>query len=205
MIVLGLTGSIGMGKSTTAAFFRDNGIAVHDADATVHDLYEKEAVAVIAAAFPEAIIGQRVDRDRLRQAVIGKPPALATLEALIHPLVHDREREFLTREQARGSSLAVLDIPLLFETGGDKRCDAVLVVTASPDIQRQRVMARPDMTPAIFAAILAKQMPDAQKRQRAHFVIDTGRGLEAAGRAVEDIIRLFAGRSDGRRERSHHA
>ncbi|OQW52510.1 dephospho-CoA kinase [Candidatus Raskinella chloraquaticus] len=195
MIVLGLTGSIGMGKSTTAGFFREAGIAVHDADQTVHDLYHNEAVPVIASAFPETIVNQRVDRDRLRQAVIGKPEALATLESLIHPLVHDRERMFLARQTAGGAPLAVLDIPLLFETRGDRRCHAVLVVTAPPDIQRQRVMARRDMTSANFEALLAKQMPDAEKRQRAHFVIDTSRGLEAARRGVHDLVRLFCGRS----------
>lgn len=195
MIVLGLTGSIGMGKSTTAGFFREAGIAVHDADQTVHDLYHNEAVPVIASAFPETIVNRRVDRDRLRQAVIGKPEALATLESLIHPLVHDRERMFLARQTADGAPLAVLDIPLLFETRGDRRCHAVLVVTAPPDIQRQRVMSRRDMTSAMFEALLAKQMPDAEKRQRAHFIIDTSRGLEAARRGVHDLVRLFCGRS----------
>ncbi len=195
MIVLGLTGSIGMGKSTTAGFFREAGIAVHDADQTVHDLYHNEAVPVIASAFPETIVNRRVDRDRLRQAVIGKPEALATLESLIHPLVHDRERMFLARQTADGAPLAILDIPLLFETRGDRRCHAVLVVTAPPDIQRQRVMSRRDMTSAMFEALLAKQMPDAEKRQRAHFIIDTSRGLEAARRGVHDLVRLFCGRS----------
>ena len=195
MIVLGLTGSIGMGKSTTAGFFREAGIAVHDADQTVHDLYHNEAVPVIASVFPDTIVDQHVDRDRLRQAVIGKPEALAALESLIHPLVHDRERTFLARQRADGAPLAVLDIPLLFETRGERRCHAVLVVTAPPDIQRQRVMARRGMTSATFDALLAKQMPDAEKRQRAHFLIDTGRGLEAARRSVHDLIRLFSGRS----------
>ncbi|MBX9619148.1 MAG: dephospho-CoA kinase [Hyphomicrobiales bacterium] len=195
MIVLGLTGSIGMGKSTTAGFFREAGIAVHDADQTVHDLYHNEAVPVIANVFPQTIVNQRVDRERLREAVIGKPEALATLESLIHPLVHDRERMFLARQTADGAPLAVLDIPLLFETRGDRRCHAVLVVTAPPDIQRQRVMSRRDMTSAMFEALLAKQMPDAEKRQRAHFVIDTSRGLEAARRGVHDLVRLFCGRS----------
>lgn len=194
MIVLGLTGSIGMGKSTTAGFFRDAGIAVHDADATVHALYQNEAVPLLAEHFPEAVHEGRVDRARLSALVMGKPEALAKLEALIHPLVRNHEQKFLENSRKTQSPIAVLDIPLLFETGGDQRCDVIVVTTAPVAVQRARVLARSDMTENKLARILAKQMPDGEKRRRAHFVIDTSLGLTSAQRHVHHIIAVFAGR-----------
>lgn len=195
MIVLGLTGSIGMGKSTTAAFFRAEGIPVYDADAAVHALYRGEAVPLLALEFPNAIKDGAVNRGQLREDVLGKPDRLARLEAIIHPLVRQKERDFLEKARESGAALVVLDIPLLFETAGEKRCDAVLVVTATPEIQRARVLARQQMSQENFNAVLAKQMTDGEKRQRAHFIIDTGRGLEAAQRNVRAIIALLAGRA----------
>jgi dephospho-CoA kinase len=197
--ILGLTGSIGMGKSTTAGFFRARGVPVHDADAAVHALYRGRAVAPIAALFADAVVDGAVDRARLSAAVLGKPEALRALEAAIHPLVREEEEAFVARCRKQGAGVAVLDIPLLLETGGESRCDAVLVVTASPEIQRTRVLARPGMTEAKFAAILARQMPDAEKRRRAHFLVDTGAGLLSAGRQVGSILTLLAGRPGHRR------
>lgn len=193
MLVLGLTGSIGMGKSTTAGFFRALGVPVHDADAAVHRLYSGEAVPLIEAAFPGTTSEGRVDRDKLAAAVIGRPEALKRLEGIVHPLVGRAERDFRLRAAAAGHQLVVLDIPLLFETGGDRRVDAVVVVTAPKSVQRARVLARPGMTAEKLEAILARQMPDEDKRRRAHFVIDTGRGLEAASRQVADIVKALAG------------
>ena len=187
--VLGLTGSIGMGKSTTAEMFRTLGCPVHDADAEVHALYAADAVAPVAALFPDVVAEGRIDRARLGQHVIGHPEKLAKLEAIIHPLVRAREQAFLARARAAKSPLAVLDVPLLFETGGDRRCDGVVVVTAPPDIQRARVLARPGMTEQRFADILARQMPDADKRARATFVVDTGQGMDIARQQVEAIVR----------------
>ncbi len=192
--ILGLTGSIGMGKSTTAALFQARGIPVHDADATVHALYRGRAVPLIAAAFPDAVRDGVVDRPSLSAAVLGEPEAMARLEAIIHPLVREEEASFLRGCRQRGSGLAVLDVPLLLETGGESRCDAVLVVSAPADVQRARVLARPGMTPERFDAILARQMPDAQKRARAHFIVDTSRGVVAAGRQVGSILLALAGR-----------
>jgi dephospho-CoA kinase len=196
--ILGLTGSIGMGKSTTSGFFRARGVPVHDADAAVHALYRGRAVAAVAALFPDAVIDGAVDRVRLSVAVLAKPEALRALEAAIHPLVRDEEEAFIRACRAKGAGVAVLDIPLLLEAGGESRCDAVLVVTASPEIQRARVLARPGMTEEKFAAILARQMPDADKRRRAHFLVDTGAGLLSAQRQVGSILTLLAGRP-GRR------
>jgi dephospho-CoA kinase len=192
--ILGLTGSIGMGKSTTSGFFRELGVAVHDADAAVHRLYRGRAVAPIKEAFPCAVRDGMVDRSLLSAAVLGKPEALARLEAIIHPLVREEELVFLARCRQAGAGVAVLDVPLLLETGGQGRCDAVLVVTASADIQKARVLGRPEMTEAKLAAILARQMPDAEKRRRAHFLVDSGLGLMAARRQVGSILRLLAGR-----------
>lgn len=186
--VLGLTGSIGMGKSTTAQMFREMGSPVHDADQAVHALYAGEAVGPVGALHPEVIVDGRVDRTRLAAAVLGRPDRLKALEAVVHPLVRAREEAFLAQARAEGRPLAVLDIPLLFETGGEARCDGVLVVTAPADVQRQRVMARSGMTEAALAAILGRQMPDAEKRARARFVVDTSRGLEAARRDVARIV-----------------
>lgn len=192
--ILGLTGSIGMGKSTTAALFQARGIPVHDADAAVHALYRGRAVPLIAAAFPDAVHDGVVDRARLSGAVLGRPEVMARLEAIIHPLVREEEAGFLRGCRQRGMGLAVLDVPLLLETGGERRCDAVLVVSAPAEIQRARVLARPGMTPERLDAILARQMPDAAKRARAHFIVDTSRGLVAAGRQVGSILIALAGR-----------
>ncbi|MDP3257034.1 dephospho-CoA kinase [Bosea sp. (in: a-proteobacteria)] len=192
--ILGLTGSIGMGKSTTAALFQARGIPVHDADASVHALYRSRAVPLIAAAFPDAVRDGAVDRPRLSAAVLGQPEALARLEAIIHPLVREEEEAFLRRCRERGQGLAVLDVPLLLETGGEGRCDAILVVSAPAEVQRARVLARPGMTAERLDAILARQIPDARKRTRAHFIVDTSRGVVAAGRQVGSILAALAGR-----------
>ena len=193
MIILGLTGSIGMGKSTTAKMFADAGIPVHDSDEAVHRLYRGPAAALIEEAFPGTLVDGTVDRERLGRAVIGNPPALKRLEAIVHPLVRADADAFLDRHRQAGARLAVLDIPLLFETGGRARVDKVAVVTASAATQRERVLARPGMTAEKFEAILAKQVPDAEKRAMADFVIDTGHGLDVARTQVLDIIRTLAG------------
>jgi dephospho-CoA kinase len=192
MIVLGLTGSIGMGKSTTAALFREAGVPVHDADGTVHRLYASSAVSLIEAIFPGVVENGVVNRTLLGARVIGKPEAMQRLEAIVHPLVREAERAFLKIARDSRAPLAVLDIPLLFETGGDKRVDAIVVVSAPASLQRKRVMARPGMTEAHFEALLAKQLPDAQKRLYAHFIVDTSRGLLQARQQVSDIIRALA-------------
>jgi len=191
---IGLTGSIGMGKSTTAAMFRAEGVPVHDADAAVHALYAGPAAALIEAAFPGTVRGGTVDRALLGARVLGDTEALLRLEGIVHPLVREAEARFLAGARAAGATLAVLDVPLLLETGGEGRCDAVLVVTAPPDVQRARVLARPGMTVERFETILGKQMPDGEKRARAHFLVDTGAGLPAARRQVGDIVRALRGR-----------
>jgi len=188
MIVLGLTGSIGTGKSTTAGMFRDLGVPVHDADATVHDLYRNEAVAPVAALFPEALKNGVIDRKVLSATLAQAPERFRALEAVIHPLVRARETAFLEMERQKGSALVVLDIPLLYETGGEKRVDKVVVVTCDAQTQRRRVLARPDMTEEKFALILSRQMPDAEKRKRANFIVYTDAGLEAARKQVEEVI-----------------
>ncbi|MDP2801415.1 MAG: dephospho-CoA kinase [Phreatobacter sp.] len=193
MFVLGLTGSIGMGKSTTSDIFRAVGIPVHDADATVHRLYAGGAVGAIGEAFPGVVVDGRVDRTRLGAIVLKDGAALKRLEAIVHPLVGAAERAFRDRMRAAGHAVAVLDIPLLLETGAERRVDAVAVVSAPAETQRQRVLARPGMTEEKLAAILARQMPDAEKRARAHFVIESGYGLDTARRQVADIIRALAG------------
>jgi dephospho-CoA kinase len=195
--VLGLTGSIGMGKSTTAGLFRALGVPVHDADAAVHALYRGAAAPLIEAAFPGTVREGAVDRAALGARVLGDPEALRRLEGIVHPLVRAAEADFLGRHA--GTPLAVLDVPLLLETGGERRCDAVAVVTAPEAVQRARVLARPGMTPEALARILARQMPDAGKRKKAHFLVDTGRGVPAAARQVGDIVRALAARS-GRRK-----
>jgi dephospho-CoA kinase len=192
MRVVGLTGSIGMGKSTTSAFFRDAGIPVYDADAAVHRLYSGEAVPLIEAAFPGTTAGGTVDRTKLGSAVLGNAAAMKALEAIIHPLVGLTQVRFRQACMARGDRLIVLDIPLLFETGGDARVDVVAVVSAGAAAQRSRVLARPGMTPEKLDAILARQMPDAEKRRRAHIVLDTSRDFAAARRQVAAFIRAFA-------------
>jgi dephospho-CoA kinase len=197
--VLGLTGSIGMGKSATADLFRKLGIPVHDADATVHRLYRGRAAPLIEKAFPGTVADGTVDRTKLGAAVLNSPERLKQLEAIVHPLVREEEENFLRRVSAL-APIAVLDIPLLFETGGERRCDATLVVTAPAEVQRERVLARPGMTAEKFSAILAKQMPDVEKRRRAHFLVDTSRGFLSAEAQVRSILACLAGRP-GRRHR----
>ncbi len=192
--VLGLTGSIGMGKSATAAMFRRCGVPVHDADAAVHDLYRGDAVEPIGRAFPGTVADGVVDRAKLGAAVLGHPDQLKILEAIVHPLVRARKDAFLRAAVEDGASVVVLDIPLLLETRGQTYCDAVLVVTAPPEVQRERVLVRLGMTEAKLAAILAKQLPDAQKRAQAHFLVDTGRGFASAEAQVRSILACLAGR-----------
>jgi len=188
MFVLGLTGSLGMGKSTTARFFAEEGVPLHDADAAVHRLYEGEATALIEAAFPGTTSGGRVDRDKLAKKVLGDSAAIKRLETIIHPLVGRAEAHFLDEAARKDAAVVVLDIPLLFETGADRRCDAVVVVSAPADVQRARAFERPGMTEEKFQAILAKQMPDAEKRARADFVVDTSKGFDAARAQVREIL-----------------
>jgi len=195
MIVLGLTGSIGMGKSTTAKMFAEAGVPVHDSDEAVHRLYSGAAAPLVEAAFPGTVVDGVVDRAKLGARVLGDAAALKRLEAIIHPLVRADADAFLAMHRNAGESIAVLDIPLLFETGGRGRVDKVVVVTAPAEVQRQRVLARPGMTEEKLAAILAKQVPDAEKRRLADFVIDTGQGLEAARAAVAAIIAELSGGS----------
>ncbi len=195
MIVLGLTGSIGMGKSTTAAMFRELRVPVHDSDEAVHRLYSGVAAPLIEEAFPGTTASGVVDRDRLAAAVLGKPDALRRLEQIVHPLVRADADAFLADCRRRGEPLAVLDIPLLFETGGMDRVDRILVVTADPDVQRARVLARPNMTEEKLQAILAHQVPDAEKRARADYIVDTGLGMEAARTAVAALVEELRGRS----------
>lgn len=197
MIVLGLTGSIGMGKSTTAKMFAEAGVPVHDSDEAVHRLYAGVAAPLVEAAFPNTVRDGTVDRTRLAERVIGDAAAIRRLEAIIHPLVRADADAFLERHRRAGALLAVLDIPLLFETGGRNRVDKVVVVTAPPELQRERVLARPGMTEEKFRAILAKQVPDAEKRSQADFVVDTGSGLEAAREAVAGIIAQLSGEKPG--------
>jgi len=192
MFILGLTGSLGMGKSTTAAMFAEEGVPVHDADAAVHELYEGEAVKAIEAAFPGTTAGGKVDRDKLGQRVLGDAAAMKKLEQIVHPLVRQAEQRFLAEAERSGAAVAVLDIPLLFETGAQTRCDAVAVVSAPAELQRARAFERPGMTEAKFQAILAKQIPDADKRARADFVVDTGQGFEHARAQVRDILKQVA-------------
>ncbi|TIV95293.1 MAG: dephospho-CoA kinase [Mesorhizobium sp.] len=193
MIVLGLTGSIGMGKSTTAKMFTDAGVPVHDSDETVHRLYAGQAAPLVEAAFPGTTKAGVVDRARLAEKVLGDPAALKTLEAIIHPLVRADADAFLGLHRAAGAPIAVLDIPLLFETGGRGRVDKVVVVTAPAEVQRARVLERPGMSEEKFAAILAKQVPDAEKRRQADFIVDTGQGFDAARAAVKAIIAELSG------------
>jgi len=192
MFVLGLTGSLGMGKSTTAKIFAEEGIPVHDADATVHRLYEGEAAATIEAAFPGTTVDGRVDRRKLAKCALDDSVAMRRLEAIVHPMVRAAEERFLAEAEQNHASVVVLDIPLLFETDGDRRCDAVVVVSAPADVQRARILARPDMTEEKFAAILSRQMPDAEKRRRADFVVDTSKGFDQARAQVRDILARVA-------------
>lgn len=188
MIVLGLTGSIGMGKSTTARMFSEAGVPVHDSDAAVHRLYSGEAAPLVETEFPGTTAHGVVDRAKLGKAVLGNPEALRKLEAIIHPLVRADANRFVARHESEDRPIVVLDIPLLFETGGRDRVDKVVVVTAPAEVQRQRVLARPGMSEAKFSAILASQVPDSEKRRRADFVIDTSLGMKAARTAVAGIV-----------------
>jgi dephospho-CoA kinase len=192
MFILGLTGSLGMGKSTTAGFFAESGVPVHDADAEVHRLYEGEAVGAIEAAFPGTTAAGKVDRVKLAARVLDRPDALRQLEAIVHPLVWQAETRFLAESEAKGAKVVLLDIPLLFETGGDLRVDAIVVVSAPGDVQRRRVLERSGMTPDKLDAILARQMADAEKRRRADFVVDTSQGFDAARARVKEILRAVA-------------
>jgi dephospho-CoA kinase len=194
MLLIGLTGSIGMGKSTVAARLRALGIAVIDADAKVHKLYEGAAVAPIEAAFPGTTSAGRVDRQKLAQAMLARPQDFPRLEAIVHPLVFAAERDALRAEAAKGADLAVLEVPLLFETGGDSRVDVTVVVSAPADAQRARVLARAGMTAEKLAQILAKQMPDAEKRARADFVVDTGGTIAETEAQVDRLIESLEGR-----------
>ena len=192
MFILGLTGSIGMGKSATAKMFAAEGVPVQDADAVVHQLYEGEATAAIEAAFPGTTSGGKVNREKLGRAVLGDAEAIKKLEGIVHPFVAQARDKFLAEAQRSGAPVVVLDIPLLFETGGDKRCDAVAVVSAPVDIQRKRAFERPGMTEQKLAAIMAKQMPDEEKRRCADFVVDTSKGFDAARAQVRDILKAVA-------------
>jgi dephospho-CoA kinase len=188
MVILGLTGSIGMGKSTTAKLFAEAGVPVYDADATVHMLYEGEAVPAIEAAFPGTTADGKVDRNKLSARVVHDPAAMKRLEEIVHPMLGASRQKFLRDAEQSGAPVAVVDVPLLFETGGEKRVDAVVVVTTTPEIQRQRILARPNMTDEKLDAILARQMPDAEKRERAHFVVDTSHGLDPVRARIRDIL-----------------
>lgn len=191
MIVVGLTGSIGMGKSEVLRMFADLGVPVHDADAAVHALYARggAAVAPVEAAFPGVEVGGAVDRERLSRRVVGDRKALARLEEIVHPLVRDHQRRFLDDARAAGAPMVVLDIPLLFETGGESRVDYVVVVSAPPEVQRKRVLARPGMTEEKLAAILAEQVPDEEKRRRADYVVPTDCSLERTLQFVRAIVK----------------
>lgn len=190
--ILCLTGSLGMGKSTAAKFFAAAGVPVHDSDAVVHALYAGEAAPLIEAAFPGSTNNGKVDRTRLATMVLNDSAALARLEAIVHPLVFASREKFLAEAQARGAPVAVLDVPLLFETGADSRCDAVVVVSAPAEVQRRRAFERPGMTEDKFAAILRQQMPDAEKRRRAGFILDSSQDFEHTRAQIADILRRVA-------------
>jgi dephospho-CoA kinase len=188
MIILGLTGSIGMGKSTTANLFAEAGVPVYDADATVHMLYEGEAAPAIEAAFPGTTVDGKVDRNKLSGRVVHDPVAIKRLEQIVHPMLGASRQKFLNDAERSGAPVAVVDVPLLFETGGEKRVDAVVVVTTTSEIQRQRILARDNMTSEKLDAILARQLPDAEKRRRADFVVDTSDGLDPVRLRIRDIL-----------------
>jgi dephospho-CoA kinase len=188
MRVLGLTGSIGMGKSTTARLFAEAGVPVYDADATVHMVYQGEAAPAIEAAFPGTTVDGKVDRSRLSAQVAHDPVALRRLEQIVHPMLQVYHRKFLEDAEQSGAPVAVVDVPLLFETGSEKRVDAVVVVTTDPEIQRRRVLARDNMTRELLDAILARQLPDAEKRRRADFLVDTSHGLDPVRGRIREIL-----------------
>jgi len=188
MLILGLTGSIGMGKSTTAKLFAEAGVPVYDADATVHEVYAGEAAPAIEAAFPGTTIDGKVDRAKLSAKVLHDPAAIRQLEQIVHPMLRSYHQKFLEDAERSGAPVAVMDVPLLFETGGEKRVDAVVVVTTSPENQRERVLARGTMDDVRLDAILARQLTDAEKRKRADFVVDTSHGLEPVRAQIRDIL-----------------
>jgi dephospho-CoA kinase len=188
MRILGLTGSIGMGKSTTAKLFAEAGVPVYDADATVHKIYEGEAVPAIEAAFPGTTANGKVDRAKLAAKVVHDPATMKQLEAIVHPMLRAYHQKFLDDAEKSGATVAVVDVPLLFETGGDKRVDAVVVVTTSPENQRERILARGTMTSEALDSILARQMPDEEKRRRADFIVDTSHGLDPVRERIRDIL-----------------
>ena len=188
MLILGLTGSIGMGKSTTAKLFAEAGVPVYDADATVHLIYEGEAAPAIESAFPGTTVGGKVDRNKLSAQVVHDAAAMKRLEQIVHPMLRVYHQKFLEEAERSGVPIAVVDVPLLFETGGEKRVDAVVVVTTTPEIQRERILNRDNMTSEKLDAILARQMPDAEKRRRADFVVDTSHGLDPVRARIRDIL-----------------
>jgi dephospho-CoA kinase len=188
MRILGLTGSIGMGKSTTAKLFTEAGVPVYDADAAVHKIYEGEAAPAIEAAFPGTTVGGKVDRAKLSAKVVHDPAAIKQLEEIVHPMLGASRQKFLEEAERSGAPVVVMDIPLLFETGGEKRVDAVVVVSTDPATQRERILARGTMTNEALDAILARQLPDAEKRKRADFVVDTSHGLDPVRTAIRDIL-----------------
>lgn len=200
-LIIGLTGSVGMGKSTVAARMRELGLPVYDADAAVHMLYEGAAVAPIETAFPGTTADGRVDRQKLSQVLLADPPGFKRLEAIVHPLVSQVKRDFIHRAAAEGHAMIVVEIPLLFEVGSDKTCDVTIVVSAPAEVQRARVLARPGMTPEKLDAILSRQVPDAEKRRRADFVVDTGTPLETTLAQVDAIIGLLRNRAGTAYER----
>jgi len=188
MLILGLTGSIGMGKSTTAKLFVEAGVPVYDADATVHMIYEGEAAPAIEAAFPGTTVNGKVDRARLSERVMHDPAAIRRLEQIVHPMLRSHHQKFLEEAEKSGTPVAVMDVPLLYETGGGTRVDAVVVVTNSPEVQRERILARENMTGEKLDALLARQLPDAEKRKRADFVVDTSHGLDPVRSRIRDIL-----------------
>jgi dephospho-CoA kinase len=188
MIILGLTGSIGMGKSTTAKLFEEAGVPVYDADAAVHKIYEGDAAPAIEAAFPGTTVNGKVDRNKLSAKVVHDPAAMKRLEQIVHPMLGASRQKFLHDAERSGAPVAVVDVPLLFETGGEKRVDAVVVVTTTPEIQRQRILERDNMTGEKLDAILTRQLPDAEKRKRADFVVDTSGGLDPVRARIRDIL-----------------
>jgi len=188
MIILGLTGSIGMGKSTTAKLFAEAGVPVYDADAAVHRLYEGEAAAAIEATFPGTTVEGKVDRARLSSRVVHDPAAMKRLEGIVHPMLGASRQRFLDDAERSGAPVAVVDVPLLYETGGEKRVDAVVVVTTTPEIQRERILGRENMSNEKLDAILARQLPDREKRARADFIVDTSNGLDPVRARIRDIL-----------------
>ena len=192
MLILGLTGSIGMGKSTTANLFAEAGVPVYDADAAVHRIYQGEAAPAIEAAFPGTTVDGKVDRAKLSAKVLHDPAAIKQLEQIVHPMLGASRQKFLDDAERAGAPVVVMDIPLLFETGGEKRVDAVVVVTTSPEAQRERIMARGTMTSEALDAILARQLPDTEKRRRADFVVDTSHGLDPVRERIRDILQQVA-------------